>query len=105
MITGYSINDQKLIIHRLGWTTEFDLHDLVNAEFKAQAIKGSWRLLGNGGLFGWIGAFSNTELGTFRAYATNRNKCVVLELKDKTLLVTPDSPSEFVKSLQPIVQY
>lgn len=104
MIKGYSINNKKLIIHRLGWTKEFDLDDLVSAGFNAQAIKGSLRLLGNGGLFGWIGSFSNKELGRFRAYATNRNKCVVLEFKDKTLLVTPDSPIEFVESVQTLIQ-
>ncbi|SMO79343.1 PH domain-containing protein [Fodinibius sediminis] len=92
MIKGYSIDDQKLIIHRLGWTKEFDIHNLVDAEFNAQAIRGSWRLMGNGGLFGWIGTFNNKELGTFRAYATNRHKCVVLTLKHKTLLVTPPFP-------------
>lgn len=104
MIKGYSIHDQKLIIHRLGWTKEFDLNDLVSAEFNAQAIRGSWRLFGNGGLYGWIGTFSNKELGTFRAYATNRYKCVVLELENRTLLVTPDLPSEFVKSIQALIQ-
>lgn len=104
MIQGYSIDDQKLIVHRLGWTKEFDLNDLVNAEFNAQAIRGSWRLLGNGGLYGWIGTFSNKELGTFQAYATNRNKCVVLEMKSKTLLVTPDSPNAFVESIQALNQ-
>lgn len=104
MIKGYSIDNQKLIIHRLGWTKEFDLNDLVSAEFNAQAMRGSWRLLGNGGLFGWIGTFSNKELGTFRAYATNRHKCVVLKLKDRTLLVTPDSPKEFVESIEALIQ-
>lgn len=104
MIKGYSINDQKLIIHRLGWTKEFDLTDLVHAKYNAQAIRGSWRLFGNGGLYGWIGTFNNNELGTFRAYATNRHKCVVLELENQTLLVTPDSPGEFVEHLQEFIQ-
>lgn len=103
MIKGYSINEQKLIIHRLGWTKELDLNDLASAEFNPQAIRGSWRLLGNGGLYGWIGTFSNKELGTFRAYATNRYKCVVLKLKNKTLIVTPNSPREFVESIKTLI--
>lgn len=104
MIKGYSIDNQKLIIHRLGWTKEFDIQNLVDVEFNAQALRGSWRVLGNGGLFGWIGTFSNKELGTFKAYATNQHKCVVLELEEKTLLITPETPDEFVENVRALLR-
>lgn len=100
MVKGYSIDDHKLIIHRLGWTTEFDIQDLVDVEFNAQALSESSRLLGNGGLFGWLGTFNHKKLGSFKAYATNRYKCVILELKEQRLLITPDSPNDFVKNIQ-----
>jgi len=62
------------------------------------------RPLRNGGLFGWVGTFSHLEIGRFRAYATNRDKCVVLELKDEILLITPDSLIKFVESAQALTQ-
>lgn len=100
MIRGYSIDDDKLVIHRLGWTKNFDLHRLKSVNIVLEAMKGSWRLLGNGGLFGYIGTFSNKKLGTYRAYATNRYKCVVLELENRTLVVTPDAPEDLVEEVR-----
>lgn len=103
MVKGYRMQDRKLLIQRLGWTKVCDISDLRHAEYRGAAMKGSWRLLGNGGLFGWIGTFNNRALGTFRAYATNRNQCVVLELGNRTLLVTPEDPDIFVESLETLI--
>lgn len=100
MIRGYSIIDQQLVIHRLGWTKTFDIHDLISAETNSRALVGYWRLFGNGGLFGWIGTFSNKELGTFRAYVTHRRKCVVLVLPNRKLVISPENPGNFVSAVR-----
>ena len=103
MVKGYSIKGKKLVVHRLGWTKEFDLEELKNVEFVPGAMVGSWRILGNGGLFGYIGSYSNTRLGLFRAYATDRQKCVVLELEKRKLVVTPDDPVAFIRAAQELM--
>lgn len=99
MVRGYTLDNSTLIIHRLGWTTEYDLTNIQKVEVTPGAMKKSLRTFGIGGLFGWIGRFSNSQLGSYRAYATNRNKCVVIRLEEITLVVTPEAPSEFVDRL------
>lgn len=49
MIRGYSLKGRTLIVHRLGWNKEIDLTNLSKAYVDHKAMKGSWRLLGNGG--------------------------------------------------------
>lgn len=99
-VRGYSLEDKKLVVHRLGWVKEIDLKSFKNAEVNNQAMKSSWRLLGNGGLFGWIGTFSNKRLGTYRAYVSNRYQCVILELENKKIVISPDSPDEFINKIE-----
>lgn len=103
-IFGYSIEGENLVIHRPGWTKEFDLTRLQKAEVDNKAMKWSWRLLGNGGLFGYIGTFSNKRLGVYKLYATNRYKCVVLELENRKLVISPDSPNDFVKEVKELIR-
>ena len=56
----------------------------------------STRTFGNGGLFGYYGAFRNKELGSFQLYGTHRNYGVLVEA-DKNYVLTPDRPDEFVE--------
>lgn len=104
MIRGYSFDNQKLIIHRLGWAKEIDLKTFKSAQINNKAMNNSWRLLGNGGLFGWLGTFSNKEQGIFRAYVTNRYRCVILELDEKKIVVSPDSPNDFIARARDLFQ-
>lgn len=100
MVRGYSVMDGKLLVHRLGWATTFDLAELRVAEFSPGATMGSIRLLGNGGLFGFIGRFRNAVLGHYRAYATDDANTVVLEFPDLKLVVTPENPTAFLAALE-----
>ncbi|WP_346836812.1 PH domain-containing protein [Microbulbifer sp. SAOS-129_SWC] len=99
-IRGYAIDGHTLWILRPGWKTRIDLRALQSAEVSADAMKGSLRVFGNGGLFGFIGLFRNTALGRYRAFATNAANCVVLRFAERTLVVTPDRPQQFVAALE-----
>jgi hypothetical protein len=98
-IRGYSVLEGKLLIHRLGWASKFDLADLVSAEVSPGATMGSLRTMGIGGLFGFAGHFHNEILGSYKAYATNEFNTVVLVFGDETIVVTPDDPQEFVEAV------
>lgn len=100
MVRGYSVIDGKLLVHRFGWATSFDLAELRAAEFSPGATMGSIRLLGNGGLFGFVGRFRNAVLGPYRAYATDDANTVVLEFPDLKLVVTPEEPAAFLAALE-----
>jgi transcriptional regulator with XRE-family HTH domain len=98
-VSGFSVRDGQLLVHRLGWATKFDLTQLSAFEVNAHAMMGSIRLLGNGGLFCIIGHYRNGVIGSFRAYVTDPAKSVVLEFGARKIVVSPDDPQAFVETL------
>lgn len=102
-IRGYAIQGQTFQVLRPGWKTRIDLGDLQSAEAKAEAMRGSIRIFGNGGLFGFIGLFRNDTLGRYRAFATDSANCVVLRFPARTIVVTPDRPEQFVAAIRQAV--
>lgn len=99
MIKGYELSADALHILRPGWRVRIDLSSLTGAEVNAQAMSRSFRTFGNGGLFCFAGWFRNKTLGSYRAFATDPKRAVVLKLGNKTIVVTPDDPQGFVKAL------
>jgi hypothetical protein len=99
-IRGYSVREGKLLIHRLGWATTYDLANLVSAEASPGATIGSIRAMGVGGLFGFVGHFHNAVLGSYKAYATNELNTVVLDFAGEKVVVTPDDPHGFVDAVE-----
>lgn len=97
---GYTVRDATLFVHRLGWSTKIDLSDLESVEWEPGATTGSLRTMGNGGLFGYVGHFRNDLLGSYRAWATDGARVVVLKTADRTLVVTPDEPAVFVHDVR-----
>ncbi|MFN7139357.1 MAG: PH domain-containing protein, partial [Limisphaerales bacterium] len=87
------------LIHRLGWVTKFNLGELQSFAADPTAMDGSIRLFGNGGLFAFTGLFRNKKLGNYRAFATDPKRAVVLRLKERVIVVTPDDPFRFVEVL------
>ena len=103
MVRGYRIEPEGLQIRRLGWSTRLSLRELQSAEASPQAMKGSLRLMGNGGLFVFAGWFWSRTLGRYRAFVTDPARSVVLRFQDRTVVVSPDSPDEFARTLTGIV--
>ncbi len=98
-IQGYSLRNGKLLIHRLGWSNAFELAELTKIEVNPQAMTGSIRLFGNGGLFGFTGYFRNTILGKYRAFVTDTARCVVLQFGDRIIVISPDDPQELKQAI------
>lgn len=98
-VRGYSVVDGKVLVHRLGWSTRLDLSQLQQIEANPSVMVGSIRLMGIGGLFAFLGTFRNELLGVYRAYAADGENAVVLDLNGSMVVVTPDSPTEFVKAV------
>ena len=99
-IRGYSLSDDKLLILRMGWATQYDLVRLSKVEISPGATLGSVRTMGIGGLFGFVGHYHNAILGSYKAYATNDLNTVVLGFGDETIVVTPDDPAAFVEAVE-----
>ncbi|MDP1590692.1 MAG: PH domain-containing protein [Prosthecobacter sp.] len=101
-VRGYSITPDAIFVHRLCWKTRLPRQGLESAEYQPGVLRHSFRTCGNGGLFSFTGWYYNSALGTYRAYATDIHRTVVLRLRGKTIVVTPDEPERFVSELKEI---
>lgn len=99
-VSGFSVRNGQLLVHRLGWATKFDLAKLSAFAANPHAMMGSIRLFGNGGMFCFIGLYRNEVVGSYRAYVTDPANSVVLEFGTHKIVVSPDDPQAFVETLR-----
>jgi hypothetical protein len=97
VVTGYEIDHNQLVVHRLLWPTRIDIRGLTRVWHDPAALKGSLRVFGNGGLFSFTGLFYNRALGRYRLFATDPKRAVVMALPARTVVVTPPDPDAFIR--------
>lgn len=99
---GYSIQDGQLVILRPFKAKNYSLEDIQSVtSVDRDNLKGSLRIFGVGGLFGYYGLFRNSTYGNMIWYATRRDQFVVIERSNgKTIVITPDDPESFVSAYQ-----
>lgn len=100
VVRGYALSPGTLHVQRLLWRTRIPLDGLHAAWASPDAMAGSIRLFGNGGLFSFTGLFRNRTLGKYRSFATEPRLAVVLELPQRKVVVTPESPQLFLEHLE-----
>ena len=98
-IRGYSVAPDAILVHRLFWTTRLPLVRLESAQFEPDAMRGSLRTFGNGGLFSFSGFYRNSSLGSYRAFVTDPHRTVVLHFPARTVVVSPSTPDDFVHDI------
>lgn len=98
-VKGYRLQDQTLYIQRLLWETKLELQDMDKAYVDPQAFHRGFKTFGNGGLFSFSGYYRSKKLGNFRCWVTDQKRAVVLEIKGKKLVISPDSPDGFLAAL------
>ena len=99
MSRGYTVTPTAILVHRLLWTTRLPLTGLQSAQFEPDAMRGSIRTFGNGGLFSFSGFFRNKALGAYRAFVTDLHRTVVLRFRSRTVVVSPSAPEEFIHDI------
>jgi hypothetical protein len=99
VIRSYEIEPNVLAIRRLLWTTRLPLSGLQSATFEADAMRGSLRLCGNGGMFSITGWYRNRAFGTYRAFVTDLKRTVVLRFQARTIIVSPENPERFAAEI------
>ena len=99
VIRGYSITHDSILIHRLFWNTRLSRKDMQSVSIEPNALRGTIRTFGNGGLYSFTGWYHNTRLGSFQAFATDSIRTVVLRYENKTIVLTPDNQDTFVQEL------
>lgn len=99
VVRAYEVSPGELRVQRLLWTTRLDLAGLRRAWHDPDAMCGSLRVFGNGGLFSFTGLYQSRSLGRYRAFVTDPKKAVVLVLPARTLVLSPAEPRALVEGL------
>ncbi|MES2922619.1 MAG: PH domain-containing protein [Verrucomicrobiota bacterium] len=99
MVLGYEITDDAILIRRPLWKTRLDRAGLKSAEVGPKVMNRCLRTCGNGGGFSFTGWYWSKSLGPFSAYVTDLDRTVALRFDKRTVVVSPDTPEDFVKNL------
>lgn len=98
--TSYSIMDGEMVIRRLIGNVRIPVAGIREVRIATRDdLRGSMRVFGSGGLFGYYGLFRNSRLGESRWYVTNRSQAVVLVSDSETTVVSPDNTAGFIAAL------
>jgi hypothetical protein len=98
---GYAVADRAVVVLRPLTNVELPLADLREVRQEPTPFAGAIRVAGNGGLFGFWGRFRSPHLnGPFTAYATRRDRGVVLDVAGRTVVLTPDEPAALVAAVR-----
>ena len=100
VVRGYWISGSEVGIRRLFWTTRYRRDGLVSAEAAPEAMRGCLRVCGNGGVFSFTGWYWSRALGIFHPYVTDVKRTVVLRFGNRTVVVSPEFPEDFVNELK-----
>ncbi|GGP25626.1 PH domain-containing protein [Silvimonas amylolytica] len=100
IIRAYRIEGDALVIERPCFSTRIRLSGLRSARLDPAACEGSIRLRGNSGLYSFSGLYRNKMLGQYRLYATDLQCAVILELPQRTLVITPAQPQALVATIR-----
>lgn len=98
-VRGYTITPDAILVRRLLWATRLPREGMKSAEFIPKAMCKSIRTCGNGGFFSFTGFYWSRSLKSYRAYVTDLQRTVVLRFERHTVVVSPDSPEDFVREL------
>jgi hypothetical protein len=95
-VRGYTLTENAITVRRGVWDTRLPLSELRSVTGDVDAMRGSIRVLGNGGVFSFTGRFWNSKLGWYRAFATDPSRAVVLRYPKRTIVITPHDPQHFI---------
>ncbi len=91
-VQKYKITPGALIIVRPGMDKKINRNEISGARLLNQdEMDFTVRTFGSGGLFGYIGKFTNLKLGNMTCYATQKvNRILITTQKGETIIITPD---------------
>ena len=95
-VRGYTLTEDAILVHRPIGTFRLPLAGLRSVTGDVDAMRGSTRVMGNWGLFSFTGRYWNRKLGSYRAFATDPSRAVVLRYSNETVVITPHDPQHFI---------
>lgn len=100
IIRGYVITADGILIRRLWWNTVLPFDDIRSVQAEPLALSSSFRTCGNGGLYSFTGFYWSKQLGHFRAYVTDLNRTVIVRMKNRTAVLSPEDPEAFARTVE-----
>jgi hypothetical protein len=100
-VRGYTVTPEAILIRRMGWNTRLPLAGL---QWARRETLPWWRgiRIGNGGFFSFTGWRWSPGLGFYRVFVTNVSDRVVLRYTNRTVVVSPSPPDDFIRELAAI---
>jgi hypothetical protein len=100
LIKKYRITSDQIIIHHPGWNKSFNIKDLTDVEKVPEAAKKGIGLFGIWGIGSFSGIAKNRRYGIHTVYINNSKNAVALKFGSKTVILSPNHPSDFIHLLQ-----
>ena len=89
------VDDKSIVItHPIGQSVilKSEIADIRAVE--RSELRGSIRLFGSGGFFGWFGIFRNSKLGTYRLYSGQLENLYLIKTSTKSYIISSSVPIE-----------
>ena len=89
------VDDKSIVItHPIGQTVILKSDIIEVRAIERSDIRGSIRLFGSGGFFGWFGIFRNSKLGTYRLYSGQLENLYLIKTSTKSYIISSSVPIE-----------
>lgn len=100
----YQITAQGLVIRRALFPITIVFDDIVRLRSITEEELGtSSRMLGVGGIFGYLGTYRSAEIGKYQRWCTNRENLVLIETRSRKWVISPSAAEDFVKTMNSII--
>ena len=104
VIRGYIVTEEGILIRRLWWNTVLPKADIISVEVVPHAMRKSLRTCGNGGLFSFTGFYWSKQIGHYKAYVNDLNRTVVVRMKKRPAVLSPDDPDAFAQAVRALIE-
>lgn len=95
------LDDSHITIKKVIGCDTINTEEIVSVEeMPASLVKNSIRVVGSGGLFGYLGMFKNSIIGKYRMYATEIDNLVMIRTAKDIIVVSCRSREEFISEVK-----
>ena len=89
------LDDKSIVItHPIGQTVILKSDIIEVRAVERSDIRGSIRLFGSGGFFGWFGIFRNNKFGTYRLYCGQLENLYIVKTLTRKYIISSSVPIE-----------
>lgn len=93
-----SIDSDKVTLKKLIGQIVIPLEEIRTVKkINKNAISGSIRTFGSGGVFGYLGRFKNRNLGKYSMYITERKNLILIKTENRQYVFNCSEPDAFIK--------